>query len=55
MSERLKQMVKSEAERRVKNLLLVEQMLAQHFGGNNFFKNFKYNFVRVRIVNIIVC
>nr|CAD2172002.1 unnamed protein product [Meloidogyne enterolobii] len=31
MSERLKQMVKSEAERRVKNLLLVEQMLAQHF------------------------
>jgi len=46
MSERLKQMVKSEAERRVKNLLLVEQMLAQHFGENNFL-----NFIDNLLIN----
>uniref|UniRef100_A0A915LHX9 Uncharacterized protein n=1 Tax=Meloidogyne javanica TaxID=6303 RepID=A0A915LHX9_MELJA len=39
MSERLKQMVKSEAERRVKNLLLVEQMLAQHFDTDPLYEN----------------
>uniref|UniRef100_A0A1I8B646 Peptidase_M13_N domain-containing protein n=1 Tax=Meloidogyne hapla TaxID=6305 RepID=A0A1I8B646_MELHA len=39
LSERLKEMVKSEAERRVKNLLLVEQMLAQHFDTDPLYEN----------------